>query len=95
MKALLENRDLLSFYFASRLCLQGQPRVGLEALLRPVAIVVEKLGAWLDVHLGNKDEARHVFDHHHLGLAVGRLARVVDQAAEPAALCCCIDAARE
>ena len=69
--------------------------MGLEALLGPVTIVVEKLGAWLDVHLGNEDEARHVFDHHHLGLAVGRLARVIDQAAEPAALCCRVDAARQ
>ena len=91
--SLFENRDLV-FFFLLHACLQGQPWVGLEALLGPVPVVVEKLGARLDVHLGDKDEARHVFDHHHLGLAVGGLARVVDQAAQPAALCCRVDTAK-
>ena len=58
---------------------QRQPWVGLEALLGPVPVIVEKLGPRFDVGLCYEDESGDIADHDHLGLTVGGEPGVVDQ----------------
>ena len=63
-----------------------------EAFFASVSVIIEELGFSLDMVLGHEDEPRDVINHDHLGHAVGRNSRVVDQPAVPSGLSCCINA---
>ena len=66
--------------------------MGFKALFSSVSIIIEELGSSLDMVLGHEDEPRDVIHYDHLGHAVGRNSRVVDQPAVPSGLSCCINA---
>ena len=60
--------------------------MGLEALLGPVAVVVEQLVPGGHVLSGHQDESREAGQGHDLGLQVGVEAGVVDQSTQAAGL---------
>ena len=60
--------------------------MGFKALFSSVSVIIEELGSGLDMVLGHEDEPWDVINHDHLGHAVGRNSRVVDQPAVPSRL---------